>query len=161
MKATTLLKQDHASLRRLFAQLGRTDRTRVARRRALVDALVTAIDVHAKTEEELFYPVIAPLVPRAVREGVEEHAETRSLVADLQGCAADSPALDHALANLRNQVEHHVAEEERDLFAAAARLGHEHLAWLGDEMAARKSHLLQSPVQKALRELKKLARKVA
>ena len=161
MRATTLLKHDHAQVRRLFAQIGRTDRTRVARRRALLDQLVTTLDVHAKTEEELFYPVIAPLAPRAVDEGEDEHAEIRSLIAEVQGCAADSPELDRALASLRDQVEHHVAEEERDLFAAAARLGHEHLMWLGREMEERKRQLLESPMQKALRGMKKLARKVA
>lgn len=161
MKATTLLKQDHAQVLRLFARLGRTDRTRVARRRALVDELVTTLDVHAKTEEELFDPVIAPLAPRAVEEGEDEHAEIRSLIAEVQGCAVDSPEFDRALASLRNHVEHHVAGEERDLFAAAARLGHGHLTWLGREMEQRKRQLVESPAQKALRGMKKLARKVA
>lgn len=161
MKATTVLRQDHAQVRRLFAQLGRTKPTNVARRRALVDELVTAIEIHAKTEEELFYPVIAPLAPLAVQDGEDEHGEIGTLIADVERCAADSPALDRALAHLRTRIEHHVAEEERALFAAAARLGHEHLTWLGGEMTARKSQLLQSPMQKALRGMKKLARKVA
>jgi hypothetical protein len=161
MKATALLKRDHAAVKTLFTRFGRLRRDDAERRRALVDRIVTELEIHATVEEEMFYPLLEPLAEKLVEEGEHEHAEIKSLVAEAQGAAPASAALDRVMAKLRNQVLHHVAEEEGEMFAAAEQLGREHLSRLGEEMAARKEQLATSPLQKAMRGVKKAIRKVA
>lgn len=159
MKATMLLRRDHEDVRKLLRQLARA-RT-FEHRSDLLDRIVTELEVHAKVEEELFYPIVEPLAPKAVAASEHDHAEITRLVAEVQGLPPDSAKLPDALAKLETRVRHHAAREERDLFRTAARLGHEHLAWLGGDMAARKHQLLESPLQSALRGMKKIVRRVA
>jgi len=161
MKATALLRRDHATVRKLFARFGRLRPTQVEERRAVADSIATELEIHAKLEEEMFYPLLEPIAPELIEEGADEHGSIRSMVADVHGADPASRELDRAMAALRNEVEHHVAEEESQIFAAAEHLGHEHLTRLGAEMEDRRRTLKTSPIQKALRGVKKLIHKAA
>ena len=56
MKATTLLKRDHAAVKKLLADFGRTTARAAKRRQALIDEIAQELDIHSTIEEEIFYP---------------------------------------------------------------------------------------------------------
>ena len=88
MKATDVLRRDHAGVSALIEELiGTADDQR---RRELVATIAIALEIHAQIEEELFYPCFAALsglIPEARRQ----HAQMRSLVANIECLDPTSP----------------------------------------------------------------------
>jgi hemerythrin superfamily protein len=61
MKATTLLKNDHAAVKKLFADFSRTTARAPRRRQELIDKIAQELEIHSTIEEELFYPTVKNL----------------------------------------------------------------------------------------------------
>jgi hemerythrin superfamily protein len=163
VKATQLLKKDHAAVKKLLAEFGRTPARAPRRRQALVDRIAKELEIHSKIEEEIFYPAVKR-VPRGrglVTEAEAEHKKVDSLVAEAQGSAMTTDEVAQKVREIRDAVLHHATEEEREMFPVAeAGLG-EDLNDLGEEMAARKRELATSRMQKVKRAVKKAVRKAA
>jgi signal recognition particle subunit SEC65 len=144
MKATALLKKDHAAVKKLLTDFGRTTSRAVRKRQELMDKIAKELEIHTKIEEEIFYPAVKE-VPEGrglVKEAESEHKEVDSLVAEAQGMTMESD------------------EVVQKVPVAEAGLGGR-LAELGDEMAARKRELETSGAQKVKRAIKKAVRKIA
>ena len=110
-----LLTTDHREVEHLFEKLnnGGDDRE------ALAAELVSELTLHAEVEEQIVYPAIRSTIPggdEKVREGLQEHAEAKQLIAQLEGLAVDDPAFDTTLMKLQEAVQHHVEEEEGEIF---------------------------------------------
>jgi hemerythrin superfamily protein len=162
MKATRLLKQDHATVKKLFTEFRRTtDRARKTREQ-LVDRIATELELHAQIEEELFYPAMRaiPQAKRLLAEAHEEHERVKALVAEMQG-ADDGEAVVAKVDELRDAVLHHATEEERQMFRLAERLGRAELDDLGEELHERKRELKHGLVGRARRGMQKAIRKAA
>lgn len=139
--AIALLKADHEAVSELFAEY---DKTRSApRKKALVAEICTALDVHARIEEEIFYPAVqAALKDKVlVPEATVEHAGVKELLAQLEGVEPDGEMYDAKVKVLSEYVKHHVKEEQTEMFpkVKAASLD---LIELGERMAERKQDLL-------------------
>jgi len=114
MDAITLLKNDHRNVEKIFSQIekGGGDRDQ------LFTELMTELTVHAEIEEKLFYPAVknAKQTHDIVLESFEEHKQVKMVLADL---AKADKNTEHWLAGLKvlmEDVQHHVGEEEDELF---------------------------------------------
>ena len=78
------------------------------------------LDLHAHVEEQIFYPHLLEHgdkeLKKMVREGLEEHKQVKMFLADLAGMRGDSPTFKAKLQVLIEDVEHHVEEEEDEMF---------------------------------------------
>jgi hemerythrin superfamily protein len=163
MKATTLLKQDHAAVKKLLAEFGRTTARAAKRRQALIDEIAQELDIHSTIEEEIFYPAVKKVRggQSLVSEAKSEHQKVDSLVAEAQGMSMETDEVVQKVTELRDAVVHHATEEEREMFPVAEDGLGEQLQELGQELAARKRELKTSRFQQAKRAVKKALRKTA
>ena len=163
MKATTLLKNDHAAVKKLFAEFGRTTARATQRRQALIDKIAQELEIHSTIEEELFYPAVKDVRggQSLVNEAESEHKKVDSLVAEAQGMSMETDEAVQKVKELRDAVVHHATEEESEMFPVAVNGLGEQLMELGEQMAARKKELATSRVQKAKRFIKKAVRKAS
>jgi hemerythrin-like domain-containing protein len=99
--------------------------------------------VHAAIEEEVFYPAMrrASGAQDLVEEAQREHAEVKQMVADIRGLDPDDASLADRVAALKEAVEHHVREEEGEMFRQARELGDEEFERLGQTLKERKQAL--------------------
>jgi hemerythrin superfamily protein len=165
MNALQLLTADHAKVKKLFRYFSRTTARAVKTRRRLVDQIATELDVHARIEEEIFYPAVDRVegLHPLVEESKEEHAEVKKLVAEVQGLSPDAPELRGKMHELQKVVQHHASEEEEGKMFPQLReaMSPGELARLGGEMAARKRALRDGFIPRLTRAIKKTFRKAA
>ena len=146
--AVSLLTSEHREVADLFKQyeaLG--DRAKAGKKR-LADQICTALIVHAMVEEEIFYPAVREGGKEAeemIDEAVVEHASGKDLIAQIQEMDPEDELYDAKVKVLSEQIEHHVQEEEKDMFPLA-RKGKLDLEALGAEMAMRKEELAAAGV---------------
>ncbi len=145
--AVEMLKADHKAVKTLFKQFAalkddRDDKTE-AEKMAIVRKICTALTVHATIEEELFYPAVREAIgdKDLMDEALVEHAGAKELIAQLESMDATDDLFDAKVTVLGEQIDHHVAEEEGDMFPKAKRAQVDTEA-LGVTMAARKEELL-------------------
>ena len=145
MNAIDLLKQQHDEVEDLFEQL--EDASSDGQKLALFQQLADNLAAHAAIEEKIFYPAAyAKQTEDLLREAVEEHLGVKRIIADLLALAPDDETFDAKIKVLKEQVEHHVEEEEGELFKAARKeLGATELKRLGAEM----EQLFDSLVEKS------------
>ena len=123
--AVQLLEEQHAEALALFMKL---DRLRDPVTRAQVFRTLDArLRDHAAIEERVFYPAFDERMRGGrtdglVREARAEHAEMKSMLADLERTRTADSAFDGKLARLRQAVLDHVREEERHMLPQAARI---------------------------------------
>jgi hemerythrin superfamily protein len=123
-----------------YEELG--DRAKAGKKK-LAGQICAALLVHATLEEEIFYPAVREAssdTEDMVDEAVVEHASAKDLIAQLQEMDPEDDLYDAKVKVLSEQIEHHVGEEEKEMFPKARKSGLD-LAALGQEMAARKDEL--------------------
>jgi hypothetical protein len=139
--AITMLRMDHTHALMTFHRYHAD--TSPGRKRAIVDVLSIALDVHTRLEEEIFYPAMRSVDPDLVQESYEEHGEMKRLIDELSRMEPADREYDLAVMALMREVLRHVADEETKLFPDAERvLGEERLAELGAEMTRRRMQLV-------------------
>jgi hemerythrin superfamily protein len=141
-EATTLLMQDHAEVKGMFLQhqAERDD----AIKSVLAHKICTALTVHAMVEEEIFYPEVGRNLEddEMVTEAIEEHGEMKGEIAKIvDGIAGGKSTTDGNLKKLMRIVEHHVGEEESEMFPDLRQTEID-LFELGSQMAARRTEAL-------------------
>ena len=142
--AIALLVADHREVREMFEQYEQLgDRARASKEK-LKDKICKALIAHATIEEEIFYPAVREQVEDAedmVDEAIVEHAAAKDLIKQLQEMDPNDELYDAKVTVLGEQVDHHVKEEEEEMFAKVKKSGLDLLA-LGQEMAMRKQELM-------------------
>jgi hemerythrin-like domain-containing protein len=164
--ATELLKSQHDEVRDLFKQYENSGENAHATRKRLIDQASDQLEIHAELEERIFYPACRELededARRMVGESVEEHLIVKRLIKELRGLGGSDEKFESKAAVLKESVEHHADEEEKDLFPPAEKeFGEERLAELGAEMAALKSRLRRSASAGGARSGRAPSRKAA
>lgn len=149
MNAIQLLKEDHKKVRSLLAELEATTRRAAKKRTDLLATIAREIEIHTTLEEEIFYPAFKQSGKVAdddklYFEALEEHRAAGDMVLpDLQRTAPDSEQFSGRAKVLKELVEHHAGEEEREMFPRARELlSAAELRDLGERMAERKRQLL-------------------
>jgi len=143
MDATALLRNDHMTVTRLFAQLAETGAGDVHYRRLIFRLIKSELETHSRMEEEVFYPAVmrlrSPQARESVRAALEEHQALDGLLAEIDQLEPDDPAFTARIAALRQSVDRHVLSEEEALFAEARiHLTDERLEALGRQMEERR-----------------------
>lgn len=144
--ATTLLRKDHDKVRDLFRMFEDPDGRGGRGKKQTVDQISEELEVHAAVEEKIFYPAcrkIGEAQPtKIVAESVEEHLIVKRLIKELAGLRASDEQFEAKVTVLKESVEHHADEEERDLFPEVeSAMGEEQLVELGRRMEEMKQRL--------------------
>lgn len=141
--ALQLLEGQHRDVERLFEQLEEAESA--AEKRKLFLKLADMLAAHAKIEETIFYPtVFSEETEDELREAVEEHLIMKRLIADLLKTKPSEPQYMGKIRVLRGVVEHHVEEEEGELFQAVRKTEKDDLSYLGERMQRRFTELMLS-----------------
>jgi hemerythrin superfamily protein len=136
MNAIDLLERQHRDVEELFEEFeGAGDGARKTRER-LCREISDQLAVHAEIEEKLFYPEARqPGTEDLLRESVEEHLAVKRLLAEIMEGGIEDAQFDARMKVLKEQVEHHVEEEEHELFPKVKKAcSKEELEDLGDRM---------------------------
>jgi hypothetical protein len=146
MNAFQLLKEDHQKVSGIFQQLEPTTERAEKTRTELFAKLKEELDIHARIEESIFYPAIkqAAETREIVLEGFEEHHVVKMLLKELESMPVDTEEWAAKLKVLQENVEHHVEEEEGEMFQKARQvITEEEINELGARMEELKTQLKQ------------------
>lgn len=165
--AITMLKSDHALVKRLLRELNEIEgqsKPANAKRERLVSEIEQELKTHAQIEEEVFYPAFKAAAERARNgdvdmfyEAAEEHHMVDMVLPAIKAARTSSPEFQAKCKVLKDLIEHHVKEEEGQMFQAARKLFDEdQLRELGDLMQARKDSIQAMWENPLLRPVKKL-----
>jgi len=139
MKATDLLKKQHKEVKALFKKVEKTENAR--ERRQLMEEISQQLELHTQIEEEIFYPAVRQSAKKAeemIDEAYEEHHVVKLVLKELPQVNPEDERFEAKMTVLSELIEHHVEEEEGEMFKVAEKnLGKERLNELGDQMAAR------------------------
>ena len=143
--AIALLKQDHRNVEELFAKFEKASGD--GRKQDLAKEICLELSVHAKIEEEIFYPACEGKVDEdLLKESYVEHDGAKLLIAEIMaGEPKADEYYDAKVKVLQEEIEHHVEEEEKrmeGLFAQARRADLD-MDVLGEQLAVRKTELTE------------------
>ncbi len=123
--AITLLTEDHKEVKKLFKDYDKLAKAGApsSQREQLAAQICQMLSVHAQIEEEIFYP--------AAREGLDdedlideaavEHASCKQLIAEIETMSGEADLFDAKVKVLGEYIDHHVKEEEKELFPKTRR----------------------------------------
>ncbi len=137
--AISLLIKDHKDVKAMFEQYeGLSDRSKSSKKK-LADQICHALTLHTQVEEEIFYPAVRKAIKDEdmMDEALVEHASAKELIAQIMEMDAGEDLFDAKVKVLSEQIEHHVQEEEDEMFPKVRKTNLD-LRALGEEMAARK-----------------------
>lgn len=140
-----MLKEDHKRAKKAFRQFEKLDPHEDAEQcQAIVEQTCAELKVHSTLEEELLYPAARRLLSEEdlIDEAEVEHATAKSLIEQLAGMTPDDEKYAATFKVLGEYVNHHVKEEENEIFPQLGRAKGE---WQGlcDEMNSRRDELMQ------------------
>ena len=140
MNAIELLKADHKVVAGLFKEV---ESSKDSEHPAIFKKIKAELDVHAHIEEVIFYPKLKAEGNEAlidiVLEGIEEHGQVKKFLRELDALTGSSEKFEPKLKVLIEDVEHHVKEEEEEMFPLVkAQLTAEAIDELGAAMEAEK-----------------------
>ncbi len=144
--AIALLKEDHRTVEELFSQFEKASGD--GRKAKMARQICLELSVHAKIEEEIFYPACdGKIEDDLLKEAYVEHDGAKVLIAEITGSeGADDEFFDAKVKVLQEQIEHHVEEEENELFKKAdGALSDEEIEALGGRMEAEKARKRGGP----------------
>ena len=149
MNAIDLLKSQHRNVEKLFSKI---ERAQGREKQRLFAELADSLAGNAAIEEHQFYPAVrAKRTEDILLESLEEHLGIKRVLADLLKLDAMDETFDAKIAVLKEQVEHHVGEEETDLFPKVEKLlDEETLEALGDDMEAESDELEEGHARNAV-----------
>lgn len=145
--AIAMLTNDHKEVKALFKQYDKLVQQDAEddEKMAIAEEICQMLTVHATVEEEIFYPAAREVLgddEALIDEADVEHATAKDLIAQLEGASpADDALFDAKVKVLGEYIDHHVKEEEDEIFPKAKKAKLDTTA-LGIEMAARKDELM-------------------
>lgn len=146
MNAIELLKADHDVVSKLFQKVEATDEKEHP---ALFEKIKAELDVHTHIEEKIFYPKLIAEGDEELKditlEGIEEHLQAKMFLRQLAALSEDSEKFEPKLKVLMEDIEHHVMEEEGEMFVMVEeQFDASVLEELGKEMEAEKKTFSKS-----------------
>jgi hypothetical protein len=141
MNAIQLLKDQHREVERLFARFEESEH---AVKRRVFEKIADDLAVHASIEERFFYPAVrARQTEERLEEAFDEHLDIKKLLLEAMH-HPDAPGFDGKVSALKGAVEHHVEEEESQLFKEVERIMNpEALGALGQMMEGEAAALIE------------------
>jgi hemerythrin-like domain-containing protein len=143
--AVSLLSADHAEVKQMFERYRQLVEASAAddRRSELAAEICSALTVHAEIEEDIFYPAMREVVDDELLldQAEVEHAAARDLIEQIESMDAGDALYDAKVLVLGEYIDHHVQEEENEIFPQAEKSGID-LDELGAELGERKRELM-------------------
>lgn len=152
--ALEMLKEDHRKVKELLSELVQTTTRAEKKRQQLLNKIDQELHIHSHLEEEIFYPAFKEAgnseFSKMYFEALEEHrAVNELLMPDLRKTSPTSEKFSGRAKVLKEMVEHHADEEEKEMFKKAQKaMSKEELVELGERMVERK-HEMQRQMQAA------------
>ena len=143
--AIAMLKEDHRRIRDLLQEYEAAMDPRT--KRELAEEVCTELETHAQLEEQIFYPAVQEESQEGralVQEAIQEHQKVKDMIAALREMGPDSQAFDTKFRELMQNVEHHIEEEETEMFSLAEQELSEDLDDIKEEMQELKKDILAS-----------------
>jgi hemerythrin superfamily protein len=144
--AITLLKKDHAMVKQLAKEFEDAEEDE---QEALAERICNFLTAHTTIEEEIFYPAAREALQEdeegddLLNEAEVEHASAKELIAKIEGMSADDDYFKATVKVLTEYVQHHVQEEEGELFPKCKKSKEMDLNAIGQALASRRSELLE------------------
>ena len=134
MEATKLLMQQHEEVKGLFKQFEAAEEDPA--KQELFERIADDFAAHGEIEEKIFYPAVyVGKLKDKLQEAVEEHLAAKRVVADLLDMEPSDEQFDAKMKVLKELIEHHVEEEEGELFPLVRQnFAREELDALGEQM---------------------------
>ncbi|AZG07746.1 hemerythrin domain-containing protein [Pigmentiphaga sp. H8] len=141
--ALSLLLDDHRNAKKLFKQFKEAGSD--AEKEEIAQTVCRELTVHTMLEEEIFYPLVRreggqPFAD-LLDEAIVEHASAKDLIAQIQAMHPNDEMYDARVTVLGEYINHHVKEEEEELFPKIVGKKID-LREAADMMAARKEELM-------------------
>ena len=145
MNALNLLKKDHASVKTLFSRFDRTGKTDLEKRNDLLAQIRREVQIHSRAEEEIFYPALKALNGegrKLVSQALNDHKEIEDLLTQISRLKLTAKNFDDRFESLIESVDHHIEEEEGEIFRfAEENCSEQQLEDLGRQIQERKQIL--------------------
>lgn len=139
--AIAILTDDHKKVKKLFKDFEKMkEKIDAADKEAMVEEICDELTLHAEVEEEVFYPAAREAIDEEdlLNEAEVEHASAKDLIAQLESMDSSDPMYDAKVKVLGEYVDHHVEEEEQEMFPKVRKAKELDLEALGEEIAALK-----------------------
>jgi len=150
--ATTLLAKDHKDVKALFKRYEKLSKAEAdgSERQELAEQICEMLTVHAQIEEEIFYPAVreADVEEDLMDEAEVEHASAKDLISQIRSMSPEDDLYDAKVTVLGEYINHHVAEEEGQMFPKARRAKVD-LEGLAGQLKERKDALMSESGQTA------------
>jgi hemerythrin-like domain-containing protein len=119
--AVEILEREHRRFEALLKQGEETTERARATRRELLATLISELNAHELMEEKVLYPALQahPQGREVVLEGFEEHHVADLIVNELRDVATADEGWGAKFKVLKENIEHHIEEEERNMFRLA------------------------------------------
>jgi hemerythrin-like domain-containing protein len=144
MDAISLLEEDHRKMKKLLSELESTTERGVKTREDLFATVKDELTVHETIEEEIFYPALKehPKTKEIALEAYEEHHVVDMVMAEIEDVPHDDETWGAKFKVMKENIEHHIEEEENEMFKQARQVFEEdELEALGEQMRLRKEQL--------------------
>lgn len=145
--AVSILTEDHRKVKKMFTDFDKLMKSegKEEEKGILVAKICEELNVHTQIEEEIFYPAVRAAIDDddLMDEADVEHAGAKDLIAQLEDMEPGDDHYDAKVTVLGENVDHHVKEEQDEMFPKAKKAKLD-LAALGAKMLARKQALQAS-----------------
>ena len=140
--ACDLLDADHIAVKHLFVEYARLAASD-GDRQAIAQKICRELTVHARIEEEIFYPALRGAIdtPQLLDEAEAEHQQAKELIARIEALPEAGKQMDELVTQLALGIEHHVKEERDCLFTKARATAAVDLDELGSRLKERQEEL--------------------
>lgn len=143
--ALSMLKADHDKVRKMFKDFEKLDTEEDQEKAQLVKQACMELKIHSQLENEIVYPAIREAIEDddLMDEALVEHEAAEELISQLEQMQPGDEMYDAKFTVLGEYVNHHIAEEQKEMFPKARKAKID-LAELGEQMTARKHELMKS-----------------
>jgi hemerythrin superfamily protein len=143
--AIAMLLADHKKVKKLFSGFDKLkEEASDEEKSAIVEQICNELKIHTELEEEIFYPAVRKAIDDSdlMDEALVEHAGAKDLIAQLEDANPDDDLYDAKVTVLGEQIDHHIKEEEGEMFPKAKKAKVDTEA-LGAAMLKRKMALME------------------
>lgn len=142
--AIELLTEDHKKVKKLFKEFESLQKNKASKdqKADLVKEICLELTIHAQIEEEIFYPSVRSAIKEQdlMDEAQVEHASAKDLIHQLETMTPEEDLYDAKVIVLAEYIEHHVKEEEKEMFPLVKKTKLD-MQKMGEDMSARKEQL--------------------
>ena len=147
MNVLKILKKDHSTVQALFGKFDRAGKSAYEKKSELFAQVRRELQLHSRAEEEIVYPALKAMNGegrRLISEAVKEHKQVDELLTQISRLKSTDKNFDEKMETLIENVDHHIEEEEGEIFRfAEENCSEEQLEELGQLTEERKKTLDQ------------------